>query len=260
MIGCGPASGGDARQHLALEVEHLGHALEDDERHPPSAPAASASRHDGHAGDQPVDRRLGRKRPKRGKRGERRAHLGERRLGDARLVRRLARLDVDDGDGDGRRRRTPRRCRAPCGRRRGRQWHRVGSSEALREQRFEPGSVEMRRGRGSPACARCPEKSSPQMAEPIARKARASGVGTPASSPTEARNDSPMRHVLAHVAVLGQHDLLAPVAELGEPVVRAAAVHPLLAVPCVVVGERKMRRRRSPAPRARRCARRRAHR
>ena len=48
-------------------------------------------------------------------------------------------------------------------------------------------------------------------------------------------------HILAHVAVLGQHDPLAPVAGLGELVVRAAAVHPLLAVLRVVVGERKVR-------------------
>ena len=36
-------------------------------------------------------------------------------------------------------------------------------------------------------------KSSPQMAEPMARNARASGVFTPASSPTDTRNDRPMR-------------------------------------------------------------------
>ena len=45
--------------------------------------------------------------------------------------------------------------------------------------------------------------------------------------------------ILQHVAVLRQHDVLAPVAGIGQPVVRAAAVHPLLALLGVVVGERE---------------------
>src|SRR5262249_37856358 len=48
--------------------------------------------------------------------------------------------------------------------------------------------------------------------------------------------------VLAHVAVPGQHQSLAPVAGIGETVVRAAAIHPDLTLPCVVMRQREMRR------------------
>src|SRR3954454_13634411 len=40
--------------------------------------------------------------------------------------------------------------------------------------------------------------------------------------------------------MLGQHDPLAPVAGIGQPVMRAAAIHPDLAFPRVMMGERKM--------------------
>ncbi len=55
-------------------------------------------------------------------------------------------------------------------------------------------------------------KSSPQIAPPIDRNARASGVGTPASSPHRDEKRQPDAHVLQHVAMLRQHDVLAPVA------------------------------------------------
>ena len=52
----------------------------------------------------------------------------------------------------------------------------------------------------------------------------------------------PDARILQHVAMLREHDVLAPVAGIGQPVVRAAAVHPFLAFAGVVVGERKVRR------------------
>ena len=48
--------------------------------------------------------------------------------------------------------------------------------------------------------------------------------------------------ILAHVAVLGQHDPLAPVAGIGQAIVRAAAIHPDLAFAGVMMRQRKMRR------------------
>ena len=47
--------------------------------------------------------------------------------------------------------------------------------------------------------------------------------------------------ILPHVAVLGQHDPLAPVAGIGQPIMRAAAIHPLLAFAGVMMRQRKMR-------------------
>src|ERR1041384_2347012 len=47
--------------------------------------------------------------------------------------------------------------------------------------------------------------------------------------------------VLAHVAVLRQRDTFAPVAGIGKAVMRAAAIHPFLAVCCIMVCQRKMR-------------------
>ena len=52
----------------------------------------------------------------------------------------------------------------------------------------------------------------------------------------------PKPQILAHVAMLGQHDPLAPVAGIGQPVVRAAAIHPDLAFLGVMMRQRKMRR------------------
>ncbi len=85
-------------------------------------------------------------------------------------------------------------------------------------------------------------KSSPQIALPIARKARASGVATPAHAPADTRNESPIANIFQHVAVRREHDVLAPIAGVGELVVGAAAVHPFLAVARVMVRQRKMRR------------------
>src|SRR5689334_16612352 len=51
----------------------------------------------------------------------------------------------------------------------------------------------------------------------------------------------PELQVLAHVAVLRQGDGLAPVAGIGKPVVRAAAIHPFLALFCIMVRQRKVR-------------------
>ena len=73
------------------------------------------------------------------------------------------------------------------------------------------------------------------------RRAPAASRRRPARA-TETRNDRPSAQILAHVAMLGQHDLLAPVAGIGQAVVRAAAVHPLLAFAGVVMRQRKMRR------------------
>src|SRR5262249_20638521 len=57
---------------------------------------------------------------------------------------------------------------------------------------------------------------------------------------SEERETEPQ--VLAHVAVLRQHDLLAPIAGIGETVMRAAAIHPDFTFLGVVVGKRKVRR------------------
>ena len=73
-------------------------------------------------------------------------------------------------------------------------------------------------------------KSSPQMAEPMARndtRQRRLHTRQVAHRHEERQPDA---NILQHVAVLGQHDALAPVAGVGELVVRAAAVHPLLAL------------------------------
>src|SRR4029453_3736678 len=104
---------------------------------------------------------------------------------------RLARLDVDDGDG-----------MAGVGEHHGNAARHAAGAETgncLASAHLKPWASRALR----PAASRWSrrrlanvrpraEKSSPQMAEPMARNARASGVGTPASSPTEARNDSPM--------------------------------------------------------------------
>ncbi len=47
--------------------------------------------------------------------------------------------------------------------------------------------------------------------------------------------------ILAHVAMLGENDPLAPVAGIGQAVMRAAAIHPLLAFAGVMMRQRKMR-------------------
>ncbi len=88
-----------------------------------------------------------------------------------------------------------------------------------------------------PPCA----KSSPQIAPPMARKALANGVGTPARRGDGDQQRQPKPQILTHIAVLGQHDPLTPVAGIGQPVVRATAIHPDLALLGVVVGQRKMR-------------------
>ena len=152
----------------------------------------------------------------------------------------IARLEVDQRDvvariGEHDRDAAAHAARAETGD--GRLVHRKPSAStacsALRSRPPSPSDCSVR-----PVCM----KSSPQIAPPIGRNARASGVGTPASSPhgNEKRQADP--HVLQHVAMLRQHDVLAPVARVGELVVRAAAVHPLLAVLGVVVGEREVRR------------------
>ena len=84
-------------------------------------------------------------------------------------------------------------------------------------------------------------KSSPQIALPMAAKARASGVATPAKLADRNEERQADSRILQHVAVPGEHDALPPVAGIGQPVVRAAAVHPLLAFLGIVIGERKMR-------------------
>src|SRR6185312_3609214 len=47
--------------------------------------------------------------------------------------------------------------------------------------------------------------------------------------------------ILAHVAMFSQHDSLAPVAGIGQAIVRAAAIHPLLALARIMMRQRKMR-------------------
>src|SRR5262245_63761939 len=47
--------------------------------------------------------------------------------------------------------------------------------------------------------------------------------------------------VLEHIAVRGEDDTFAPVTRIGQAIMRTAAVHPLLALLGVMVGEREMR-------------------
>src|ERR1700730_19232965 len=47
--------------------------------------------------------------------------------------------------------------------------------------------------------------------------------------------------ILPHIAVLGQYQPLAPVAGIGEAIVRAAAIHPWLALARVVMSQREVR-------------------
>ena len=47
--------------------------------------------------------------------------------------------------------------------------------------------------------------------------------------------------IFPHIAMLRQYDPLAPVAGIGQAIVRAAAIHPLLALGCVMMRQRKMR-------------------
>src|SRR5438094_8315851 len=51
-----------------------------------------------------------------------------------------------------------------------------------------------------------------------------------------------MLDVLAHVAMLGEGNLLAPVLRIGELLVHAAPVHPFVAIATIVIREREVRR------------------
>jgi len=83
-------------------------------------------------------------------------------------------------------------------------------------------------------------KSSPQIAPPTARKALASGVANPGQFRHRHQKRQTVAQILAHIAVLRQHDPLAPIAGICQAIVRAAAVHPLLAVAGVMMRQRKM--------------------
>src|SRR5436309_1906790 len=48
--------------------------------------------------------------------------------------------------------------------------------------------------------------------------------------------------ILPHIAMLRQHDALAPIAGVGQAVMRATAIHPFLALLCIVMRQWKMRR------------------
>src|SRR6516225_3051668 len=55
----------------------------------------------------------------------------------------------------------------------------------------------------------------------------------------EGKTDS---YVLQHVPMLREHDAFAPVAGLGESILRAASIHPFLPRLCIMVGEWEVRR------------------
>ncbi len=101
-----------------------------------------------------------------------------------------ARLEIHDVDVRDRHRRTPRQCRVPCGRRRGKAIQRGCSSESPRTQKgLQCGAGRGRRGRGSSerAAASPHEVLAADGAADRQGTPAASGVCTPASPPTEAR-------------------------------------------------------------------------
>ena len=86
------------------------------------------------------------------------------------------------------------------------------------------------------------EKSSPQIAPPMARKNHASGVATPASSRDRHQERQAKAQILPHVAMLRQHDL-ARASRRNRSGDRASRDHTsILALACVVMCQRKVRR------------------
>ena len=179
-------------QHLALEVDHLGHALEHD------AGAGERRRHvlrrrDGDAGDHRIGVLVGQQSEPR-KACERLPDFAQCVGFERCELFRGAGLDVDHGDGVagiGKRNRDAATHAAGA---------ETGNHGTGRGHRPNPSrnrfcnSRRPRPPRPRLASVRPPfKKSSPQIAPPIARKALASGVATPARSAAETSSDRPRR-------------------------------------------------------------------
>ena len=175
-------------------------------------PACASASADTTTREAMVSTASGGEQPEAGERGKRAAHLV------AGVVQRclrspssLARLDVNDrhampGIGEHDRDAARHAARAEAGDRRA-SAHLNLRQEVLGSARDRDG-----RGPGSPACG-CLQKSSPQIAPPIARNARRERRRQPARA-ARPRRERTARCATSstHVAMLRQHDLLAPVA------------------------------------------------
>ena len=239
----GPTHFEAARQHLALEVDHLGHAFEHDAgvrrarqqlfcagttetrattaSSPPcrqqpnrarlasvllTSPSASAS----------SDREIGRRgAPLMSIIGDGVAGIGERHRDAATHA-----AGAETGD------------RGASGS----HWLESSRSRVCSSALVEVAETEI-----LPAC-RPLRKSSPQIAPPMARKNHASGVATPASSADRHQKRQAKPQILPHVAMLCQHDP-PRASRRNRSGDRASRDHTsILALACVVMCQRKVRR------------------
>src|SRR6266516_8104086 len=134
----------------------------------------------------------------------------------------------------------PPQCRDPCDRRRDRRsWRGRSSAKALAQQGLQLLAVEVAKTETYEGASLLHE------IRPADRPAdRQKGFRQRRYNPGQLSNRNQKRQakvqILPHVAMLREHNRLAPVAGFSETIVRATAIHPLLALGCVMMRQRKV--------------------
>src|SRR5258708_34213843 len=106
------------------------------------------------------------------------------------------------------------------------------SLQSLTVEIAEPETCE-----GAPPVHETPAADPPTDSQKRFRQRR----GNPGQLSSRDHKRQTKAQIFPHIAMLCEHNLLAPVTGIGQAVVRATTIHPLLALGCVMMRQRKVR-------------------
>src|SRR6202140_1774908 len=135
----------------------------------------------------------------------------------------------------------PPQCRDPCGRRRDRRsWGEWSLAKALAQQGLQLLAVEVAEPETCEGASLFHEILAADRPSDSQKSFRQRRCNAGQLSSRDQKRQAKAQ-IFPHIAMLCEHDPLAPVAGVGQAIVRGAAIHPLLAFGCVMVRQRKMR-------------------